>query len=246
MQTNLTVSPEITKSQTISLCTGQSITVGTHTYNTTGVYTDVLTSAGGCDSTVTTNLTVSNGFTKSQAVSLCTGKSIKVGTNTYNTTGVYNDVLKSVDGCDSTVTTNLTVSNGITNTQTISLCSGESIKVGTHTYNTTGIYTDVITSSGGCDSTITTNLTVNKPIDVGTDVSSGTITSKTSGANYKCYSLLNKKVKFRLNLPFTLEMIPFTPETIPLTPNLLPFVPLDPFFLVRIIKPYIFALSKFS
>jgi hypothetical protein len=44
--------------QNITICQGQSITVGTSTYNTQGSYVDVFTAASGCDSTVTTNLTV--------------------------------------------------------------------------------------------------------------------------------------------------------------------------------------------
>ena len=48
----------ITYSNAQTICDGQSITVGTSTYTTAGTYTDVLTAANGCDSTVTTILTV--------------------------------------------------------------------------------------------------------------------------------------------------------------------------------------------
>jgi hypothetical protein len=49
-----------TSTQTFEECLGFSVTVGTNTYTTTGVYTDILTTAAGCDSTVTTNLTINN------------------------------------------------------------------------------------------------------------------------------------------------------------------------------------------
>ena len=48
----------ITSSNSQTICAGSSITVGTNTYTATGVYVDVLTASNGCDSTVTTNLTV--------------------------------------------------------------------------------------------------------------------------------------------------------------------------------------------
>ena len=163
--TNLTVGAPITGTQTLTICDGASITVGTSTYNTTGLYTDVLTAANGCDSTVTTNLTVSAPITGSQTLTICDGASITVGMSTYNTTGVYTDVLTAANGCDSTVTTNLTVSAPITGSQTLTLCDGESITVGTNTYTTTGVYTDVLTATNGCDSTVTTNLTVEAPIN---------------------------------------------------------------------------------
>ncbi len=51
----------IGSTQSVTLSDGQTLTVGSHTYTTTdtsGTYTDILTAASGCDSTVTTHLTV--------------------------------------------------------------------------------------------------------------------------------------------------------------------------------------------
>lgn len=45
-------------SQTITLCAGESVTIGNHTYNATNTYTDTLIGANGCDSILTTNLIV--------------------------------------------------------------------------------------------------------------------------------------------------------------------------------------------
>lgn len=42
------------------------------------------------------------------------------------------------------------------------ICEGESLTVGTNTYSETGRYTDVLTSSQGCDSTVNTVLVVSK------------------------------------------------------------------------------------
>lgn len=47
---------------------------------------------------------------------ICSGDSYAIGTNTYTVTGTYIDVLQSVNGCDSTVTTVLTVTNPSLNT----------------------------------------------------------------------------------------------------------------------------------
>jgi hypothetical protein len=101
--------PAIAFTQTKTLCAGQSITVGPHTYTTSGNYTDVLTSYQNCDSMVTTNLTVlpANIFTQSPAI--CFGDSVSVGSHIYTTSGNYTDVLTSYQNCDSTVTTQLVV-----------------------------------------------------------------------------------------------------------------------------------------
>ena len=121
----------------------------------------------------------------SQTISLCAGQSITVGVNTYNITGVYTDVLTSVSGCDSTVTTNLTVKSAITGSQTLTLCFGQSITVGQNNYNTTGVYTDILTAADGCDSTLTTNLTVNPAINVGTTLNGLTLSANLAGATYQ-------------------------------------------------------------
>ena len=163
VSTNLTINQPTTSSQTFIECSGFSVTVGTNTYITTGIYTDVLTNAAGCDSTVSTNLTINPPTTSSQTFVDCTGFSVTVGANTYNTTGIYNDVLINAAGCDSTVSTNLTINPPTTSSQTFVDCQGFSVIVGTNTYNTTGFYTDVLTNAAGCDSTVSTTLTINQP-----------------------------------------------------------------------------------
>lgn len=50
--------------------------------------------------------------------------------------------------------------NPITSQQNIILCDGEFIVVGSNTYTLPGFYTDVLVSSNGCDSTVTTLLEV--------------------------------------------------------------------------------------
>jgi uncharacterized repeat protein (TIGR01451 family) len=49
-------------SQSYTIAQGQSIRVGTHTYTTSGRYTDVLSNINGCDSIVTTTLQVISGI----------------------------------------------------------------------------------------------------------------------------------------------------------------------------------------
>lgn len=55
---NLTIEDEITASQNVTICYGESYTIGTNTYTVSGVYTDVITATNFCDSVVTTNLNV--------------------------------------------------------------------------------------------------------------------------------------------------------------------------------------------
>lgn len=54
----VSVSPTIAASQQLTLCAGDQLVVGTQTYNATGTYTTLLKRSSGCDSLVTTNLTI--------------------------------------------------------------------------------------------------------------------------------------------------------------------------------------------
>ncbi|MBL7884315.1 MAG: T9SS type A sorting domain-containing protein [Bacteroidia bacterium] len=66
-------------------------------------------------------------------------------------------------------------------TQSPSVCAGGSVTVGTNTYTISGTYTDILTAANGCDSIVTTNLTVANAIDVTTALSDVTITANGTG-----------------------------------------------------------------
>ncbi len=103
------VYPTYSSSSTVALCSGQTITVGSNVYSSTGNYVDTLATINGCDSIRTTNLTVSPIYSTSQSPVICAGQSITVGTSVYATSGTYTDTLSSFSSCDSIVTTNLSV-----------------------------------------------------------------------------------------------------------------------------------------
>ena len=184
--TYLTVLPAIAFVQSKTICAGQSITIGSHTYTNSGNYTDVLNSYKNCDSTVTTHLTVLPAITFSQTKTICNGESLTVGANSYTISGDYTDVLiSSINSCDSTVTTHLTVLPAISFSQTKTLCAGESITIGSHTHSTSGIYTDYLISSvNSCDSLVTTELIVNS-VDTSVSFSTITLTANASPATYQ-------------------------------------------------------------
>jgi hypothetical protein len=161
--TNLTVIPNTTSTQTVSICDGATLTLpGGATATTTGVYISHVANAAGCDSTITTNLTVIPNTTSTQTVSICDGATHTLPDGaTATVTGTYVSHISNSSGCDSTITTNLTVIPNTTSTQTVSICDGA-----THTLpdgaiaTTTGVYISNVVNAAGCDSTITTNLTV--------------------------------------------------------------------------------------
>lgn len=171
--------------QTLTLCAGQTVTVGPYTHSETGTYEDVIFSVDGCDSTVTTNLTILPAPTHEHSVDICFGYSYDIGSSSHTTSGTYMDTITNVDGCDSIVTTHLTVSPENAVEQDVTICWGESYTIGASTYTEAGTYTDIITSWSLCDCTITTNLTVQLPVDNSISQSLNVLSAGADDATYQ-------------------------------------------------------------
>ena len=152
---NLTVRPTFATTVTTSICQGQNY--AGHT--ATGTYVDVYPAVNGCDSTRTLHLTVKPTSTTSFNVTICEGQS-NAG---HTVSGTYVEVFTAANGCDSTRTLNLTVNPRKFTTVNVSICQGQSYLAGGHQQTTTGVYIDSAHTYLGCDSIITTNLTV-KPL----------------------------------------------------------------------------------
>ena len=161
--------------ENVTLCAGETYVWNGKTYNATGTYEVTLTGATGCDSIATLNLTVLPAIAETVTeVTLCAGESYtwEVTGTTYNATTTESIVLKSVNGCDSVVTLNLTVLPAIAETVTeVTICAGESYTwdvTGT-TYNATTTESIVLKSVNDCDSVVTLKLTVLPVIPETTD-----------------------------------------------------------------------------
>lgn len=111
----------ISSNQNASICQGETFSVGNSSYTQSGVYSDLFTAPSGCDSTVITTLEVRPNFATSQNVSINSGESYTVGSNTYTTEGTFEDVFTASNGCDSVVTTVLTVVQGLNHVSSESL-----------------------------------------------------------------------------------------------------------------------------
>ncbi|MBW8060587.1 MAG: hypothetical protein FVQ78_09800, partial [Solirubrobacterales bacterium] len=146
-----------------SICQGDSIQLPDSSWVTSaGVYNDTLTTIAGCDSVITTTVTVDSVYFIAASVSICQGDSIQLPDSSWVTSaGVYNDTLTTIAGCDSVITTTVTVDSVYFIAASVSICQGDSIQLPDSSWVTSaGIYYDTLTSVAGCDSVITTTLSV--------------------------------------------------------------------------------------
>ncbi|MEO5673351.1 MAG: gliding motility-associated C-terminal domain-containing protein [Chitinophagales bacterium] len=160
LTTNLTVLPNSTFSVSISICQGDSYFAGGALQTTTGNYYDTLVNYLGCDSVIITNLTVLTNSPVTVNISICDGQSYFAQGFFQTTTGTYLDTFVNYLGCDSLITTNLTVLANTSFLRNISICDGQSFYAGGDFQTQSGVYADTILNTAGCDSIITTNLTV--------------------------------------------------------------------------------------
>ena len=143
-----------------AICQGASILLGGQLQTLSGVYTDVFPTPSGCDSTVITTLTVLQALTSTNEQSICPGTSVQVGTSTYSSQGFYTDVLQSVDGCDSVVTTVVFMLPYPTSTLQATVCEGGTYFFGGIELTEAGVYQDTVYTPGSCDTIKTLILTV--------------------------------------------------------------------------------------
>lgn len=156
---NLIVNSHSSAGINASICDGSSYSFGGNNLTTAGVYTNVITNAAGCDSTITLNLSVIS-YTDSFDVSICEGTSYMFGGSPYNTDGTYTHVFSSSEGCDSTVTINLSFLPTYSATINDSICDGDVYNFNGQSYTSNGTYIAQLTTVNGCDSIITLVLKV--------------------------------------------------------------------------------------
>lgn len=127
-------------------------------YTNSGTYIQNLTTAAGCDSVITLNLTIID--TNSIELNLAGCDSVEVNGISYYSSGLYSQVLTNVNGCDSTLALNLSISPNYNLMANVYACESYTwINGQTYVNDTSGIFA-YLTSSFGCDSTIQLNLNI--------------------------------------------------------------------------------------
>jgi gliding motility-associated-like protein len=124
--------------------------------------TALLTDQFGCDSTVITTLTVHPTPITSVSDTICANDTYMLPSgNAVNATGVYYDTLSTSLGCDSVIITDLTVFPVSATSLSDTICAGDSYALPDgNIVSVSGIYPVTLSNLYGCDSVVTTALTV--------------------------------------------------------------------------------------
>lgn len=166
---SLTVNPVLGSSIQAQICSGNSYPFNGNNYNASGSYSMTLQTANGCDSVVTLHLTVTNVLTSTRNEQICQGNSYTFNNTSYSSSGSFNVMLQTAQGCDSIATLNLTVNPNYQVYINQGVCTGQSYLFHGNTYNSAGAYQAHLITSKGCDSIVNLNLSLHPlpTVDIG-------------------------------------------------------------------------------
>lgn len=92
-----------------SICNGDSIFLGGAWQTTSGMYLDTYTSPNGCEINLRTHVSIKSAKDSTQYKTICDGESYYFNGQNYSTAGSYPFTLPGQNGCDSTITLELSV-----------------------------------------------------------------------------------------------------------------------------------------
>ncbi|MEO6328363.1 MAG: SBBP repeat-containing protein, partial [Ginsengibacter sp.] len=137
---------------TLDVVSCKSYMLNNIVYSSSGTFTQMLTTATGCDSIINLNLQM-NIAASSTAIITCSGYNWNGRLLTKS--GRYADTLQTPAGCDSIANLDLVI-NRVSFAITTTICKGQSY----NGHTATGAYTDTFTTATSCDSIIMLQLIV--------------------------------------------------------------------------------------
>ncbi|MBW8051255.1 MAG: T9SS type A sorting domain-containing protein, partial [Cytophagales bacterium] len=154
-----------------TICDGDSVIIFSTVRKTAGTYYDTLPTINSCDSVIATTLIVNPTYSiNTPNDTICDGDSVLIGGVYRKTAGTYYDTLVTTSGCDSVIVTTLTVDSVYSSAITAAICPGDSFQLPGGTWQTiAGTYYDSLVATNGCDSVVTTDLTVHPAMTAALD-----------------------------------------------------------------------------
>lgn len=131
-------------------------------WDTSGLYKDSFSTTLGCDSIFIIDLTVNRPSSYAFKAKSCGPFTSPSGNYTWTTSGSYSDTLVNAKGCDSVLNITLHIVPQSANFEYQSACDSFVSPSGKHTWKSSGIFSDTLKSSTGCDSIITLTLKLGK------------------------------------------------------------------------------------
>ena len=161
VQLTLIVTPAPVTRLDTTVCDGSVFSFFNQTITQAGLYSETLQTTTGCDSIVELNVVYLSPINTTVNAQICVGQTYEFDGQQLDQADTYTATFTSAQGCDSTVTLNLSVVTTITQSITESICEGDSYTFDGQQLTIEDTYSATFLSTGGCDSVVTLNLIVN-------------------------------------------------------------------------------------
>ncbi|MBO6118135.1 MAG: leucine-rich repeat protein [Bacteroidales bacterium] len=149
-----------------SICESQSYEFANKVLTVSGTYYDTVNVNDYKDSITVLTLTVNPEYNQTLTASVCEGGSYQFGTRILDKEGTYTDSLQTINGCDSVITLQLSVTSQYEVPVSANICEGFSYEFAGKELTVSGTYYDTLQSSIECDSIVILTLTVNPVYDL--------------------------------------------------------------------------------
>ena len=152
---NLTVNPISESSLDVFICRGDSYDLLGEIYKDPGTYTGVTTNFTGCDSTITVVLDFYPDILPTEFdAEICEGEVYTFEDIEETESGIYETMVPSFNGCDSTIIINLDVLPINTREDFVEICPGDIVTFFGTEITEPGIYEEQFSNAVGCDSIV--------------------------------------------------------------------------------------------
>ena len=153
--------PSYKKNNIITIIKGDSVKIGSKFFFSDTLYSQVLKTINGCDSIISTKILIQ--LPVQINLIKCEGESISYNNKTYSSKGLYTDTLKK-NNTDSIINIHIIEYPSYKKTNIITIIKGDSVKIGSKFFLSDTLYTQLLKTLNGCDSIITTKISVNNEI----------------------------------------------------------------------------------
>ncbi len=142
----------------VSICEGESYTLGADSYSETGTYEALFMASNGCDSLVSLSLSIAPNFTEVLKEEICEGDEYQINNMSFSETGYYEIFIEGNNTCDSIIYLDLVQRQHKSFAFQQSICEGETYLWDNLSLEESGIYIQEYLTSYGCDSIVTLSL----------------------------------------------------------------------------------------
>lgn len=152
--------------QSIKSCEPFIWSINQNIYDQSGIYSEKFTNQQGCDSIEILDLKILGQYSMDEFAEACHEYFWQGGDTLLSTSGTYQQVFKTIDGCDSVLHLDLMIHAPFAKTDTIVTDSSYVWNINQQVYDSSGLYEAKYTTTFGCDSVHQLFLTIIKSGDI--------------------------------------------------------------------------------